>query len=349
MTLENPVRTVLLGMSGGIDSSVSVHILKEQGYEVTGLMLLTASMSRETVIRAQNAASRLGIPMIIDDLRQEFDDFVVKPFVQAYKDGMTPNPCITCNPGFKFRRLADAADRHGIGRIATGHFARVVTRGGDKFIARGKSEKNDQSYFLYRLGREIRERLIFPLGDLYKEEVREKAALLGLDYTGVKSSQEACFICGDLREWLSERLPEMEQRGPAYDIRTGKLLGTHSGSRFFTIGQRKGHGIATGNRAYIARIDHATNSIYLGSAEDCLVDRVEAEEIALGCVDEGQLREGARLLVRTRSSMVPAEASVSIEEGRLVAKFDKPVWASAPGQSMVCYEGEVIACGGRII
>jgi len=336
-------------MSGGIDSSISAHILKEQGYEVNGLMLRTASVSRDSVVRAQNAASCLGIPMIIDDLEQEFDDFVVKPFLQAYKEGLTPNPCISCNPGFKFKRLADAADRLGIRSIATGHFAKVASIGGERYISMGASKKNDQSYFLYRLGKEIRDRLILPLGDFRKEEVREKAAKIGLDYSGVKSSQEACFILGDLKEWLSAKLPELEREGPAFDIETGKLLGTHRGSRFFTIGQRKGHGIATGSRAYIARTDHQANAIYLGSAEDCLVDVVEAEDVAFGCIDERRLREGVRLLVRTRSSMAPAQATVRIAEGRLTARFDEPVWASAPGQSMVCYDGEVVACGGRII
>lgn len=349
MTQANPRRTILLGMSGGVDSSVSVHILKEKGYEVTGLMLLTSSMAPGSVVLAQDAASRLGIPMIIDDLKEEFDDFVVKPFVQAYEAGLTPNPCIACNPGFKFRRLADAADRLGIECIATGHFARVVSLAGAKFIAKGRSQKNDQSYFLYRLGREVRDRLVFPLGEMDKVEVREKAVSLGLDYSGIKSSQEACFICGELKDWLSERLPEMKQEGPAYDFLTGKLIGTHCGSRFFTIGQRKGHGIATGNRAYIARIDHATNSIFLGSAEDCLVDMVVAEDVVMGCIDERRLSSGVRLQVRTRSSMSPADASVIMSDGRLTAKFDKPIWASAPGQSMVCYDGDVIACGGRII
>lgn len=340
---------VLLGMSGGVDSSVAAHILKDRGFDVTGLTLVTGSISPDSVERARLAAARLGIRLIIKDLSVEFDQYVVNPFIAAYAAGLTPNPCVMCNPGFKFRHLVQVADSYGIDRIATGHFARIVREGTDAFIARGVSGKNDQSYFLYALLPEIRRRIEFPLGDLCKDDVRKLASDLGLGFQGVRSSQEACFLMGGLKGWLSERMPGMLVPGPAYDVATGELIGEHTGSLGLTIGQRKGHGVAKGERAYIARIDHANNAIYLGGRQDCLVGEVAAGKLVLGKATVKGLEEGMDLLVRTRSSMDPVRAHVRLENGRLLATTQELIWASAAGQSMVCYDGDIIACGGVIL
>lgn len=348
MVPETSRPKVLLGMSGGVDSSVAVHILKERGFDVTGLMLVTGSVSPDSVERARSAASRFGITLIIKDMSDEFDQLVVNPFIAAYAAGLTPNPCVMCNPRFKFRCLKETADACGIDRIATGHFAKMVHTGAGAFVAMGASPKNDQSYFLYALPAEIRRRTVFPLGDMGKDRVKELAEQLGLGFSGVRSSQEACFLKGGLKEWLSERMPGMLVPGPAYDIATGGFVGTHSGSLGLTLGQRKGHGVARGERAYIAGIDHSLNAIYLGDKEDCLVSEVTAGKPVLGKATMRELEGGMELTVRTRSSMVPVKAEVRVEEGMLLARTHEPVWAPASGQSLVCYDEDTIACGSVI-
>lgn len=348
MAIESNPRRVLLGMSGGIDSCVAISVLQEEGLNVTGLMLQTGAVYATSIEKAKSAASRFGIELIIKDYSGDFEEAVVNPFIDAYSAGLTPNPCVLCNPCFKFKTLIEEADRLGVHWIATGHYARVAREGGASFVVRGASEENDQSYFLYRLPAETRGRMLFPLGGSTKSEVRERARALGMDFSEIRSSQEACFTAGGLRGWLMGRCPEKFRSGPAYDSRTGKVVGAHSGTTGLTLGQRRGHGVATGGRSYIVGIDAASNSIYLGDRSQCFEDEVRAGDLVLGSASASALAGGMRLSVKTRSSMKPAPAEVRLVGDTIIAKLDFSIWKSAPGQSLVCYEGEKVACGGII-
>lgn len=341
---------IILGMSGGVDSTVAAFLLKEAGYDVTGVMLLTAGVDSKAMEKTRDSAGKAGIGLVIEDVASEFEEKVVKPFIKAYEDGFTPNPCVMCNPAFKFRVLCEIAEKRDIRQVATGHFARLASRSGKKCVAKGASPQNDQSYFLYRLSEDIRERLAFPLGDLCKDEVRLKAETLGLGFSHVRSSQEVCFMRGHLRDWLEERSPGLLRPGPAYDISTGNLVGRHKGAASLTIGQRRGHGVAIGERAYIAEIDFSRNTVYMGGRKDCTVGRIYASLASYQAVTEEDLAGGGMLLdIRTRSSMEPVKARVSSFGGLLEAVPEKPIWAAAKGQSLVCYDGDAIACGGIIV
>ena len=349
MAINRILPKVLLGMSGGVDSSVAVHLLKQAGYCVTGLTILTGCVPSQTVDKARAVASRLDIDLIIMDSAAEFEETVIKPVVEGYMAGLTPNPCILCNPTFKFSMLISEADKRGIEHIATGHYARVVGLGGEHLIAQGVSAANDQSYFLYRLPESIKSRLVLPLGGMPKADARRLASDMGLGYDAVRSSQEACFLKSGMRDWLKGRLPEMFARGPAYEAESGKLVGHHEGALGLTLGQRKGHGVAAGKRAYISRIDAKENAIYLAGMESCMTNAVAAKDIMLTALAERLLKDGPALLkVKVRSSMEPVEAEVSAIGGSLAVKMKVPVLIPAPGQSLVCYYEDSAICGGII-
>ena len=349
MAINLSLPGVLLGMSGGVDSSVAVQLLKEAGYRVTGLTILTGCVPVHTVDKARSVASRLDIDLIIIDSAAEFEEAVIKPVIEGYRMGRTPNPCVLCNPGFKFFTLLAEADKRGIEFVATGHYARVFETGGEHLIARAQSASNDQSYFLYRLPEKVKSRLLLPIGGMSKADIRRFAADMGLGYSQVRSSQEACFTESGMRAWLKGRLPGMFAQGPAYDAVTGRLIGHHGGALGLTLGQRKGHGVSAGKRAYIARIDVPKNAIYLGGMESCMTDTVTAEDCVLTRLAAGLLENGpVKLRVKVRSSMEPVEAEVSMSGEKLTAKMEVPVLIPAPGQSLVCYFGDSSVCGGII-
>lgn len=337
-------------MSGGVDSSVAVHLLKESGYSVTGLTILTGSVPSHTVDKARAVASRLDIDLIIIDSSAKFEESVIKPVIDGYRDGLTPNPCVLCNPAFKFSTLIEEADRRGIGFIATGHYARVALAGGEHIISRGESLISDQSYFLYRLPEDVRSRLVLPMGGMSKAEVREIAARLGLGYGEVRSSQEACFVESGMRSWLKGRLPSMFSQGPAYDAGTGRLIGHHGGALGLTLGQRKGHGVAAGRRAYITRVDVKQNAIYLGDMESCMTCAVTAKDCVHTRFSSELFRQGSvNVKVKVRSSMEPVEAVASACGDAMSARMKVPVLIPAPGQSLVCYYEDLAICGGIIV
>lgn len=349
MAINRSMPEVLLGMSGGVDSSVAVQLLKQAGYRVTGLTILTGCVPGHTVDKAKAVASRLDIDLIIIDSAAEFEEAVIKPVIEGYNEGLTPNPCILCNPAFKFSTLKAEADRRGIGYIATGHYAKVVDIEGEHLIAMGESPANDQSYFLYRLAESIKSRLILPLGGMDKAHVRCIASDMGLGYGEVRSSQEACFTEAGMRAWLKGRIPGRFVQGPAYDAETGKLIGHHGGALGLTLGQRKGHGVAAGRRAYITRINLNQNAIYLGGMDSCMTDEVIARDCALTGFATKLFEKGpASLRVKVRSAMEPVKAEVSFDGELLCAKMEAPALAPAPGQSLVCYHGDYSICGGII-
>jgi tRNA-specific 2-thiouridylase len=345
---------VVVGMSGGVDSTAAAWLLRERGFEVVGVTLRLYCYARSAggarpccsdalLRRARRFCARAGVPHRVIDVEAAFARRVVSPFVAEYRRGRTPNPCVACNELVKFPALARAADELGCGAIATGHYARLVAGArGAPFIAAAADAAKDQSYFLYRIPVRILRRTIFPLGDLSKEAARTIAARLGSDAAGSRESQDVCFVPdGDLRRFLAERIGD--RPGDAVDG-AGRFLGRHRGIHTVTIGQRKGLGIAGGKPLYVAGIDAAANRIVLAPKDD----------VYHGGARCGSLRMRTRALdgplaarTRYRRSFSPVRGAVLA--GRfLEVRFAEPQWAVAPGQSLVLYRNGVVVGGGVI-
>jgi tRNA-specific 2-thiouridylase len=345
---------VVVGMSGGVDSSTAAWVLREEGYRVTGVTLrlscgAPSGGSREpcrddeTLRRTRRLCEGLGIEHHVIDVGDEFAATVIRDLVDGYRAGRTPNPCIVCNEKVKFPGLVRAADRLGCERIATGHYARLVRRPrGAPLVAVGRDARKDQSYFLYRVPASILERTLFPLGESLKESVRRGAVRLWPKAEFPRESQDICFVPGgDLDGFLRERIGMAP--GDVVDP-GGRVLGRHDGAHLCTIGQRRGFGIAGGVPLYVAAIDAARRRVVLGPRE----------ALRRGGAVCGSLRLRTRdlsgpLEARIRYASPPAAvSSAQRRDGRLVVAFHEPQWAVTPGQSLVLYRGGVVIGGGII-
>ncbi len=349
---EEKVSSVLVALSGGVDSAVAAALLKEQGWRVMGVHFIlpspgpTASFRRRS---AEAAAEHLGIPLLVSDLRVEFEQRVISPFVDAYMSGRTPNPCVLCNPAVKFKGLIDSADLEGLERVATGHYAITETgAGGRTLLLRGADRDKDQSYFLHRLDPAQLGRVLFPLGRLTKEEVREAALERGLSAGSRPESQEICFLPRqDYREFLSSRLGGAAERSGLIVDREGRRLGLHLGVHGFTVGQRKGLGIASSRPYYVLELRPEANEVVVGRREELFGVKVRAGSFAWleRPPQAGALRVSGKVRYRHR----PAPGLLEVEApGRVRLVFDHPQWAVTPGQALVCYEGDRVLGGGWI-
>ena len=345
--MKEPNKRVLVGMSGGIDSTATCLMLQEQGYEIVGV---TMRVWGDEPQDARELAARMGIEHYVADERIPFKDTIVKNFIDEYRQGRTPNPCVMCNPLFKFRVLTEWADRLNCNWIATGHYSRLEERNGNIYIVAGDDDKKDQSYFLWRLGQDVLSRCIFPLGALRKEDVRGYLARKGFEMKARGGeSMEVCFIDKDYREFLREQVPDLDRRvgeGKFVDVQ-GRVIGTHCGFPYFTVGQRKGLGIALGKPAYVLRLNARKNTVMLGDAEQLKTGYMLAEHENL--VDEGEFFESKELTVRIRYRSKPIPCDVKrLEDGRLLVHFQTEASAIAPGQSAVFYIGRRVVGGSFI-
>ena len=345
---------VLMAMSGGIDSSVAAMLLLEKGYELTGVTFRTfdsikpsclakekGCCSVESIMEARNLAHRLGFEHHIVDFRDVFREHVIANFVEEYSHGRTPNPCVMCNSHIKWGVLLEEANRHKCELIATGHYARIAQQGGHWFLRRAADSHKDQTYFLWMLTEENLSRTVFPLGDLTKDEVRKMAAERGFEQLSKKKeSQEICFIPdNDYRSFLASE--GCESHEGQYIDGEGKAIGRHAGYQNYTIGQRKGLGVALGYPAFVTRIDAENNEVTLGRHDDLLQTEVRLREDMRFLGDSSQ---PVQAQIRYRSQ--PTEAFV--DTGQHSLHFAAPVWAAAPGQSAVIYQDELLVGGGII-
>jgi tRNA-specific 2-thiouridylase len=353
---------VLVALSGGVDSSVAAALLVEAGHEVVGVwMRLHSAADRvdggrkscctlDAADDARRVADALKIPFHISNLEQEFADAVLEPFVASYLSGETPSPCVGCNTAVKFGALMGRGEAlFGCSAVATGHYARRAMRadGGAWRLRAAVDTEKDQTYFLHGLDTEALARSRFPLGELAKDEVREIARSRGLVTAEKPESQEICFVPnGDYRSLLRER----GWSGAAGEIidESGDVVGVHAGSAGFTVGQRRGIGVAAATPRYVSAIDPTTNRITIGRRES-----LERREIALEEVrtPEGQLPLGSELRaaarIRHRGAPVPGRLIGGVN-GAAQLILDAPVWAASPGQTVALYDGETLVAGGRI-
>lgn len=333
---------VVLGLSGGVDSAAAALILKEKGYEVHGVFLDIGLSGADD---ARDAAKTLGISFETVDIREKLEKHVCKPFVDAYLNGKTPNPCVVCNPAVKFKELFAAADRIGAEYVATGHYARIEN---GKLLRPSAVSRNDQTYMLCRLPRELLSRIIFPLGDVEnKDEVRQMASQAELKAASKPDSMEICFIPeGDHAAYIESRgenLPE----GDFID-ENGKVLGRHRGIHHYTIGMRRGLRIALGERMFVSKIDRESNTVTLSKGSGVYKSKVCAVEPNLLIDTLPDI--GKEYSVRVRHSAGFSQAVlVKYDESGFELEFPEPVRAPAPGQSAVLYDGDVVVCSGFII
>lgn len=353
-------KRILVGMSGGIDSSATCLMLQEQGYEVIGVTMRTwdvksqfSSPEQEEpnfILEARALAERLIIPHYVADERKSFKEIVVKNFVDEYRKGRTPNPCVICNPLFKFRVLAEYADRYQCDYISTGHYTLLEKRNGYTYILAGNDEKKDQSYFLWRLGQDVLNRCIFPLGTYNKDQVRAYLAEKGFVAKSKEGeSMEICFVEDDYRTFLQERLAEegIEINPGKFVSPTGVVLGEHKGVPFYTVGQRKGLEIALGYPAYVVKMNVEKNTVMLGTAEELQTRDFLIEQPQW--VDEKQFwkEEKLRVRIRYRSQLLPCSVK-HIKEDTYLVHLEKEASAITPGQSAVFYVGTRVVGGAFI-
>jgi tRNA-uridine 2-sulfurtransferase len=346
---------ILIAMSGGVDSSVAAAWLVQRGYDVVGVTLHLWDYPDDGSVKgrccapedqhdARRVSDHLGIPHYAFDRRDLFAREVVEPFVDAYLDGSTPSPCVACNRSVKMGELFALADRLGARKVATGHYARTVRNGDRTELHRAADPSKDQSYFLHMLSQSQLRRLEFPLGEATKAEVRASAVAMGLPGAGKGESQELCFVpTGRYDAFVDQRAGDRARPGAIVD-EEGRVLGAHQGVHRFTVGQRKGLGVALGSPAYVVDIDAATAEVRLGGADDLFHTGARLRDASF--MDDIALPVRAAVKVRYRHA--GARGEILRDEDGVYVAFDEPVRAIARGQVAVAYAGDRVLGGGTI-
>lgn len=344
-------KKALIAMSGGVDSSVAAHIMKTSGYDISGAIMRLYEDEQtnfsQNINDAKSVCEKLNVPFHIFDMRRIFQKNVIESFVSQYRNGHTPNPCVTCNKLMKFKAFIREAKTLGIGTIATGHYARIEKAGDRYLLKKGRDANKDQSYFLYHLTQEQLSQTVFPLGDMLKDEIREIAFQNGFVNAEKKDSQDICFVpCGDYVKVIKEYSDPDFSNGSFVNTK-GEIIGTHPGHIHYTIGQRKGLGTGFGERVYVLGKDPLENKVILGKNEELFSDTLTASDFNWIALQNpsGTIRAEAK--IRYGAKEAPANVHI-LEDGRVEIVFDEPQRAIASGQAVVLYEGDTVIGGGTI-
>jgi tRNA-uridine 2-sulfurtransferase len=375
LKMDKAKQRVLLGMSGGVDSSVAGYLLREQGYDVIGVTMKVwpqDCISRaedkccgpQAVADARGVAHSLGFPHYVVDEADQFERLVINYFSSEYQAGRTPNPCVMCNEKLKFGNLWSKAAALGCDYIATGHYAIIEHHADHAILRKGLDPRKDQSYFLFSLRQPQLRRALTPLGKMTKSQIREIAHSLGLKVADKVDSQEICFVPGnDYKAFLRSHLGENEfHRGEIYDV-AGNFLGEHDGLELFTIGQRKGLPGGSPRPRYVVDLDPATNRVIVGNADDLVTDEFELDRVnwhpvtgvgyrnheeAAVVIEPGYSKE-IEATVKIRYSHPGTRAALTqVEDGRAHVRLHDPQRAVTPGQAAVFYDGDIVLGGGWI-
>lgn len=356
---------ILVAMSGGVDSSVAAVMLHEQGYEVIGLTMKTwdyassggstketGCCSLDSINDARSLAVNYGFPHYILDIRGEFGDFVIDNFVDEYLSGRTPNPCVLCNTHIKWEALLKRADKLDCEFIATGHYANIrQLQNGRYVISKGKDVHKDQSYVLWGVSQQNLARTRFPLGNFSKSEIRQMAADMGqAELAGKSESYEICFVPeNDYRAFLRNKVEDLDERiGPGnFVLSDGKVVGKHQGYPFYTIGQRKGLGLAFGQPMFVTRILPQSNVVMLGPAQE--LERTTAQVKNPNLIKYAEIKHPLAAVTKIRYKDAGTQSTIVEHKGVMQVDFHHNVAGIAPGQSAVFYEGDDLLGGGFLM
>ncbi len=357
-------KKVLICLSGGIDSSLAALFLKEEGYEVIGVTFRTwdyisegcwekqkGCCSIDSIMEAKQFAEKIGIPHHILDLREHFNNTVISEFISEYMAGRTPNPCVRCNAETKWGEVINLANKLECDFVSTGHYAQVRFENERYILSKGVDETKDQSYFLWMLTQENLSRTIFPLGNWKKTDIKKQAAQRGLvKLVEKRESQEICFIPNNnYRDFLKDRMPNIDKEiGSGNFISTdGKILGQHKGFPYYTIGQRKGLGIALGEPRFVVEIRPKSNEIVLGNYNELLSKKLNVSNINL--IKYSQINKNQKVQLKIRYKAPAIDAILVPEKKSIAVIASEPLFAVAPGQSAVFYENNDVVGGGKIL
>lgn len=353
---------VVIAMSGGVDSSLTAALLVHQGYDVIGVTMQIwdtetvqdnpddrGCCSLSAVGDARRVADKLGIPYYVMNFRKLFEETVINYFIREYAEGKTPNPCIACNRYVKFEGLLQKSFRLGAQYVATGHYARIEhdEKLGRFLLRKGVDVSKDQSYALYHLNQNTLKHFLMPLGAYTKVQTRQMARELGLSVAEKPDSQEICFVPNDdYKTFLEDKAPEALKAGNIVDTH-GKILGRHKGLPLYTIGQRKGLGIAAGRPLYVVALDYDRNQVIVGADDDVFADELIAHDLNFITFDK--LEDRMNVAAKIRYSAKESSATLTpLANGQVNVKFEQPQRAITPGQSVVFYDGDIVVGGGII-
>lgn len=346
-------------MSGGVDSSVAAYLLKEQGYDVIGVTMQIWQEDKEyeereggccslsAVNDARRVADKIGIPFYVLNFRDSFKKNVIDYFIDEYMEGKTPNPCIACNKYLKFDELLKKAQGIGADYIATGHYAKIEEHNGRYILVKSDDDKKDQTYALYNMTQEQLAHTLMPCGEYTKDRIREIAKEIGLDVHNKKDSEEICFISDNNHgKYISEAMPGKVKQGNFVD-KDGNILGKHKGIVYYTIGQRKGLGLAMGRPVFVTDINPLTNEVVVGAEEDIFKTDLICKDINFIAFDN--LDKSLELKAKIRYSAKPATATITpLENGKVRVSFKEKQRAITKGQSVVFYLDDLVVGGGII-